>query len=99
MHNGCVLNNKGGLFVKKFSITIKDSVPKKPKVEINITRIAYITGYSKGHISRVFAGKTIPSLACFAKLAGVMGLSFGEIFIAIKGGKIGVTKTRQKSEK
>lgn len=82
--------------MKKLTITIKDSVPKKPKTEVNITRLSHITGYSKSHLSRVFAGITKPSISCLCKLAKVMDLSIGDLYKSIQGGKIGVTKTSQK---
>ena len=78
-----------------FSLTIKSGdVPKSEKIRINITRLSYITGYDKSHISRVFARKSKPSVTCLEKLAKALGLGFEELHVIIAEGRIDVAKGR-----
>lgn len=56
------------------------SSPKKKRV-ITISRsgLARDTGYDKSHISRVFAGKTKPSLECVQAMAKALGITVDEL--------------------
>lgn len=74
-----------------FTLIIKDSKEPKPeKVRVNITRLSYAAGYSKSHISRVFSGKTVPSVGCLVKIAQAMGIEMGTLHDLIEKGRINV---------
>lgn len=58
---------------REFVMTINTkTVPNKVRVG-NLSRLSLQTGYSLSHLSRVFAKKTVPSIACLSILAKVLG--------------------------
>jgi transcriptional regulator with XRE-family HTH domain len=76
-----------------FQLTISDSKVRKPRTEVNLTRLAMNTGYSKSHISRVFAQKTAPSMACLEKIAEALGYDIITLYRLIKERRIYAAKT------
>ena len=73
-------------------IKITDRIKKEPKREVNISRLAMVTGYSVSHISRVFRGETAASVVCLETLAKALGYDLTKLRERIKEGGIHATK-------
>lgn len=78
--------------MSEFTLLISEK-PKAIPVRVNVTRLAHITGYSKSHVSRIFSGKTVPSVTCLSQLANALGVGLDELHQAIGRGERNVTKT------
>jgi len=52
--------------------------------EVNLTRLAASSGYSLSHMSRVFNGKTNPSLKCAEVLAECLGIGKDDLIDGIR---------------
>lgn len=68
--------------IMDFSIIISDRKPKK-KIDVKISILANQTGYHKSHISRVFRGKTTPSIDCLKAISTALGITMDELHEAI----------------
>lgn len=62
-----------------FAVIISDRKAQKRKVPIFVSRLARETGYNKSHISRVFSGKTKPSMECLFKIASALQITVDEL--------------------
>lgn len=62
-----------------FTVIISDRKNVKKRVLIVVSRLAKETGYSKSHVSRIFAGKTTPSLKCLVKISIALKISLDEL--------------------
>ena len=49
------------------------------KVEVNRSEMARALGVDVAHISRIFSGKSLPSLELAVRIAGHMGISLDEL--------------------
>lgn len=62
--------------------TKKDRTPKI--VKVNLTRIQQMTGYSKSHLSRVFARKTAPSVKCAVAIAEALDMTVDNLLLRLR---------------
>jgi hypothetical protein len=56
----------------RLSITDKREV--RHRMDVKLTRLAQLTGYSLSHMSRVFSLDTTPSLSCLTSLANAVSM-------------------------
>lgn len=62
--------------------TKKDRTPKI--VKVNLTRVHQATGYSKSHLSRVFARKTAPSVSCAVAIAEALDMTVDNLLLRLR---------------
>ena len=75
---------------QQFKLVISDGKDQSTTIDVNVSRLARITGYNKSHISRVFSQKTNPSVRCLEEVSKALGIGIQDLHNAIKGGKINV---------
>ena len=83
-----------------FEFTIKTGDKRLPKrMKVNLTQVQRDSagphrpnGYSKGHLSRVFGGKTQPSMECLVAIAVSLGLTLDETVDRLKRKRFDVRK-------
>ena len=63
-----------------FTFTLQTGTKRKRAlIRVNLTRVQQHTGYSKSHLSRVFAGKVKPSVSCAVEIAEALGITMDEL--------------------
>ena len=77
----------------EFTLIIRDEAAPKGKKYVNLSQLARLTGYTKGHVSRVFRKETTPSMHCAISLAGMLGMGLGDFIDMIEKGEANVIKT------
>lgn len=79
----------------QFTLKIStDGEPPENPTFINLSRLSLRTGYSPSHLSRVFSGKTVPSLKCLNKMGEALKMDITTLYNVIKEGKVNVRKPR-----
>jgi hypothetical protein len=76
-----------------FTFTLQTGTKReRALIRVNLTRIQQSSvcperpkGYSKSHLSRVFAGKTKPSIPCLVAISEALGISLDELVDRLKG--------------
>jgi len=80
---------------QSLSITITNSKDKPDIYQVNINRLAQVTGYDKSHVSRVFSQKVNASVECLTIIGKAMGIGIEELISAIEEGRVNVKKLRE----
>jgi len=63
-----------------FTFTLQTGTKRKRALlRVNLTRVQQHTGYSKSHLSRVFAGKVKPSVPCAMAISEALGVTIDEL--------------------
>lgn len=77
--------------IMTYEFTLQTGTKRAPKLlPVSICRLSMGTGYSKGHISRVFSKRVSPSLNCVMTLAEELGISVDEFITRLEGKKFKV---------
>jgi len=76
----------------EFTLIIRDGT-KKDRKFVNLSQLARLTGYTKGHVSRVFRRETTPSMKCAIDLAKMLGMGLGEFTDMLEKGNMNVAKS------
>ena len=64
----------------------------RKKIGINLSKISRATGYSVSHLSRVFRGKTNPSLNCLKIIGEALNVNMHLLYRTIREGKFRIWK-------
>lgn len=63
----------------QFEVIIRSVKEPQRRIEINISRLSQMTGYSVSHLSRFIAGKTRPTMKCWVEVASALGIGLDEL--------------------
>ena len=63
-------------------------------MDINLSRLAFDTGYSISHLSRVFSRENGLSVTCLTKVAKALKLSMEDVLKKLEEGEFNVAESR-----